>query len=38
VRRCPSGRIEVELYCFVVEAVVWPGGAVRTWTLGAPFE
>jgi hypothetical protein len=37
-RRCLSGRIEVELCCLVVEVAVWPGGAVHTETLGAPFE
>jgi hypothetical protein len=25
-RRCPSGRIEVELCCLVVKAAAWPGG------------
>jgi hypothetical protein len=37
-RRCPLGRIEVELCRFVVETAVWPGGAVCTGTLGAPSE
>jgi hypothetical protein len=35
-RRCPSGRIEVELRSLVMEVTAWPGGAVRTGTPGAP--
>jgi hypothetical protein len=38
VRRCPSGRIEVELCCLVAGAAAWPGGAVHPETLGASSE
>jgi hypothetical protein len=37
-RRCPSGRIEVELCRLVVGAAVWLGEAVHPGTLGAPSE
>jgi hypothetical protein len=38
VRRCPSGRIEVELRYLVVGATAWPSVAVHPRTLGTSFE
>jgi hypothetical protein len=38
MRRCPSGRIEVESCYLVVGAAVWPGVVVHLGMLGASSE
>jgi hypothetical protein len=38
MRRCPSGRIKVELCYLVVGAAAWPGVAVHPGTLGASSD
>jgi hypothetical protein len=38
VRRCPSGRIDVESRYLIVGFVAWPGVAVHPGTLGTSSE